>query len=123
MAETSTARTYWAYHLSKFSFFTVNGALGYFLALSQRQASASSAQEQQQQSAGFMASPIQEPLKFLSFRFDEAMETFHQDLANIEAKLYKLPWDMDMGLAHRQASPLYILDKSTRSGLGAPSRL
>eukprot|EP00287_Rhodomonas_sp_CCMP768_P010601 CAMPEP_0196726600 /NCGR_PEP_ID=MMETSP1091-20130531/7848_1 /TAXON_ID=302021 /ORGANISM="Rhodomonas sp., Strain CCMP768" /LENGTH=381 /DNA_ID=CAMNT_0042069069 /DNA_START=24 /DNA_END=1166 /DNA_ORIENTATION=+ len=107
-AKTNMVRWYWAYHLSRFTFFTVNGALGYLLAQQQRDASSS------RSSVRFLNGPIQKPVQFLSFRLNEAMETFEQDVENVEAGRYKLPWDMDMGLSHRQASPQYALDRSAR---------
>lgn len=42
----------------------------------------------------------------------EALLTFYQDFENIKAGAYSLPWDM-ITLGHRQANPLFILQRAS----------
>jgi hypothetical protein len=51
-----------------------------------------------------------EPLQRLTA---EAMGAFEQDLANIKAGAYKLPWDMTT-IGHQQYNPFFIARQSAR---------
>ena len=62
----------------------------------------------------FSESPIPSLAAEFTQIFSEAMETFSQDYEHVKEGKYKLPWDMDMGLQHRQANPLYVADKALR---------
>eukprot|EP00879_Flechtneria_rotunda_P014865 GHRR01015532.1.p1 GENE.GHRR01015532.1~~GHRR01015532.1.p1 ORF type:complete len:444 (+),score=155.17 GHRR01015532.1:980-2311(+) len=49
----------------------------------------------------------------LTNRLAEAIAMWQQDLANIKAGWYKLPWDMTT-LTHRQYNPIYIMSRSAQ---------
>mmetsp|Transcript_36000 Transcript_36000/g.88582 ORF Transcript_36000/g.88582 Transcript_36000/m.88582 type:complete len:508 (+) Transcript_36000:110-1633(+) len=108
-ATTSRDRVYWAYHVARASFFAGLGIAGYAAAaLSGRFGLVSG--------GGLVVnngtSSIPNIAANYAFRFDESLVTFEQDLKNIKKGLYKMPWDMEMGVRHQQARPTFVATKA-----------
>lgn len=97
----SDAARYWAYHLTRSGFFSVQGLAGL---LATRNASGRDEN-----------SPAVNRFEWLFRRgwagpLTEAMLTYYQDFENIKEGKYGLPWDM-VDFSHRQFNPLFILQR------------
>mmetsp|Transcript_27260 Transcript_27260/g.55781 ORF Transcript_27260/g.55781 Transcript_27260/m.55781 type:complete len:592 (-) Transcript_27260:189-1964(-) len=118
----AAAREYWAYHSGRLSFFTGQNlvALGLARLRLRREQEQRGLEGEDQQTSKKPSSFIFEsnslgPLVVaLGNIVSEAVATWEQDFANIEAGYYKQPWDQDMGFSHRQASPRFVLGKARR---------
>lgn len=121
----SDASAYWAYHAARLSFFAGQNVLALALSTARMQSSAKS-----KEAGGLQGSDDDEKEAKSMFLFEsgglvpvvaalgnlvsESVATWEQDHANIVRGDYAVPWDMDMGLSHRQAQPSFVLDKGRR---------
>lgn len=48
------------------------------------------------------------------YLLDESLLTFEQDLMYVKEGKYRVPWDMELGLRHKQANPLFIANQASR---------
>mmetsp|Transcript_23235 Transcript_23235/g.52386 ORF Transcript_23235/g.52386 Transcript_23235/m.52386 type:complete len:560 (+) Transcript_23235:103-1782(+) len=120
------AARYWAYHAGRIAFFSSQNILAValnaatlFSSNNKGEAVADEAMgratRKEAQTSSLLDAPnVESTLIAVSSLLCEAVETFEQDFENIQAGFYKEPWDMEMGLRHRQASLPYIADKARR---------
>lgn len=97
-----TAAAYWAYHLTRTGFLTVQGLSGLFATQAAAQAEGNLAAVEKTKVGQLFASGS--PLT----PFVEPLTMYYQDFNNIEAGLYKLPWDMTT-LRNKQYDPFHVL--------------
>lgn len=98
---------YWTYHWARTGFFMSQAFFGLV------------AHQLYEDSSGQSGDPVKTPLQTLSsrateeaqWRLAEAYQTYQEDLANIQAGRYLMPWDMTT-MTHRQYNPLYIMQRS-----------
>ena len=117
----SSARTprdaaYWAYHVARSSWFLGQGAAG-ILASSLGGGGGPSGGGAPLAGDGSIRSGIIAGSRLMA----EALQTFRQDLAHINAGTYKAPYDMDPN--HRQFNPAFVASKTARFLTEAASTL
>ncbi|CAL8463579.1 g3113 [Coccomyxa elongata] len=102
----SQAAAYWGYHITRSSFFAIQGIAGVLAARA-----ASSVTGQQTNDVGIrMESMIRAGL---TGPIGEALAMYYQDYKNIDEGVYKLPWDMTTR-GHRQWSPFWVARRSAQ---------
>ncbi|DBB02563.1 TPA: hypothetical protein ACH3X3_011548 [Trebouxia sp. C0006] len=97
-----TATAYWAYHLTRTGFLAVQGLSG-LLATQQAARAEGDAEAAEQTKIGQMFSSGSPLTPFV-----EPLTMYYQDFKNIEAGVYKLPWDMTT-LRNKQYDPFHVL--------------
>lgn len=104
--QSQQATAYWAYHLGRMGFFAVQGITGL---MSARGSSAASGRAEsatgmrlEKLVRGGLGGPVL-----------EALATYKADFENIQAGVYKLPWDMTTFGRHKQSNPLFVLRQAT----------
>ena len=107
---------YWAYHVARSSWFLGQGAAG-ILASSLGGGGGPSGGGAPLAGDGSIRSGIIAGSRLMA----EALQTFRQDLAHINAGTYKAPYDMDPN--HRQFNPAYVASKTARFLTEAASTL
>lgn len=97
-----TAVAYWAYHLTRTGFLAVQGLSG-LLATQQAARAEGNVEAAEKTKVGQMFSSGSPLAPFV-----EPLTMYYQDYKNIEAGVYKLPWDMTT-LRNRQYDPFHVL--------------
>ncbi|KAK9815790.1 hypothetical protein WJX72_009506 [[Myrmecia] bisecta] len=95
----TSAAAYWAYHVSRSSFFALQG-----LASLAATRAAFARKGLDNSSTSVAKNPS---LEGTARMLAETMAMYNQDLVHIQEGLYKLPWDMTT-LTHRQYNPLFV---------------
>ncbi|KAL6778348.1 COQ5B [Auxenochlorella protothecoides x Auxenochlorella symbiontica] len=92
---------YWAYHVSRTSFFLLQAIVGLFIAQSGGSAGSASATPTKLET---IVTGARGPLA-------EVLLMYYQDLQNIKEGKYGFPWDMET-VRHRQFNPLFVLQRA-----------
>ncbi|KAL3130821.1 hypothetical protein ABBQ38_000156 [Trebouxia sp. C0009 RCD-2024] len=111
-----TATAYWAYHLTRTGFLAVQGLSGLFA--TQAAARAEGNPEAAERSKVGQMFNTKSPLA----PFVEPLTMYYQDYKNIEAGMYKLPWDMTT-LRNKQYDPLHVLNTAASFAYEASNTL
>ncbi|KAL0033282.1 hypothetical protein WJX77_001714 [Trebouxia sp. C0004] len=88
------AAAYWAYHLARTSFLTVQGLSGLLAVLAAAGAESDIAAAGETKLGRLWKMRMFDETESALSPFVEPVLMYHQDFKNIEAGVYKLPWDM-----------------------------
>ncbi|DBB16477.1 TPA: hypothetical protein ACH3X3_014754 [Trebouxia sp. C0006] len=102
------AAAYWAYHLTRTSFMTVQGLSGLLAVIAAAGAEGDIAAARDTKLGQLWEMRMFDDTKSALSPFVEPFLMYHQDFKNIEAGVYKLPWDMT-SLRNKQYDPLHVM--------------
>ncbi|EIE27631.1 S-adenosyl-L-methionine-dependent methyltransferase [Coccomyxa subellipsoidea C-169] len=102
----SKAAAYWGYHITRSSFFALQGIAGVLAARAASSVTGTETNEVGIRMESMIRAGLTGPI-------GEALAMYYQDYKNIEEGVYKLPWDMTTR-GHRQWSPFWIARRSAQ---------